>query len=296
MAFYLGIDGGGTKTVAAVSDENGKVVLKSEGKTINFYSVGMEKARENLSSLVKEICGNLKISCFDGAFVGCSALDGEADEETLNALCGGIINAKRLSMNSDVFVALKASGDESCRAVAVCGTGSMAIGTNGEKTVIKGGWGHLFGDEGSAYSIAVNGLRACAILHDEGKNNPLLKAAEEFFGVDDLRNAISEIYSPQITKDVLSKFAVKVGECAESDVIAKTIILNEAHSLARTVLFLLEELKNCEKLSLYGGVFKNNVIFRECFINDINEIYKDLKIELLSVPAEEGALKAAQLL
>ena len=55
MKYYLGIDGGGTKTVAAVSDENGNILLMQEGKSINFYSVGMESARFNLETVLVEI-------------------------------------------------------------------------------------------------------------------------------------------------------------------------------------------------------------------------------------------------
>ena len=55
MKYFLGIDGGGTKTTAAVSDENGNIVLKSVGKTINFYSVGMKKARSNLSDIIRSV-------------------------------------------------------------------------------------------------------------------------------------------------------------------------------------------------------------------------------------------------
>ncbi len=293
MAYYLGIDGGGTRTTAAVSDEKGNIIFKDEGKTINFYSVGMKNARENLLLLMQKIYSEIGEVLFDGAFIGCSALDDEADEKTLQNLCGGIVKAKKLKMNSDVFVALVASGEEDCRAVAVCGTGSMAIGCNGEKTVIKGGWGHIIGDEGSAYSIAVNGLKACAILYDQNKKTPLIDCACLFFDVDDFRKAIDKIYSPELTKDVISAFAVKVAECAETDVIAKTIVLNEAHNFSRTVLELLRELGDCCKLSLYGGVFKNNVFFKECFINDIKEVYPSLAVELLALPAEEGALKVA---
>ena len=263
MDYYLGIDGGGTKTVAAVSDESGSIILKKEGKTINFYSVGMDKARENLSSLIKEICAELNSAVFEKAFIGCSALDCEADEKTVDALCAGVINAEKLSVNSDVFVALAASGNESCRAVAVCGTGSMAIGIKDGKTCVKGGWGHIFGDEGSAYSIALNSLRACAFLRDECRETPLLQAAKEFFRLGDFREAIDVIYSPNMTKDVLAEFAVAVSHCADKDVIAKTVIINEAHSFSRTVLFLL---------SLYFFMnFQNrfwNIMFtiKPCFI------------------------------
>lgn len=295
MKYYLGIDGGGTRTTAVVSDENGKVLVKSVGKSMNFYSVGMEKARENLTNVINDIYKNIGEIEFEGAFIGCSALDNKADEETINTLCNGIIKSKKLGMNSDVYVALASSGEDECRVVAICGTGSIVAGIDENGNVkTKGGWGHIFGDEGSAYSIAVNSLKACAMLYDEGQITPLVKAAQDYFGVDDLRKAIDKIYSPEATKDILAGFSQKVGEIANGDFVAKTVVLNEAHYFSKTVLALLNEMKNCTLLSLYGGVFQNNELFRNSFIEDIKEFHSDLKIELLTLPPEESALRIAR--
>ena len=295
MKYYLGVDGGGTRTTAAVYDENGNILFKAVGKSINFYSVGMEKARENLSEALNELYKNIGEIEFESAFIGCSALDNEASDETIDALCNGIIKAKKIGMNSDLFVALASSGEDACRVVAVCGTGSMVIGVDESGNVkTKGGWGHIFGDEGSAYSIAVNALKACAMLYDERKITPLVKKAEEFFGVEDFRQAIDKIYSPETTKDVLAQFSQKVAEASEEDFVAKTIILNEAHFFSKTVLALLNELKNCTLLSLYGGVFQNNELFKSTFTDDIREFHPGLKIGLLTLPPEEGALKIAR--
>ena len=295
MKYYLGIDGGGTRTTAAVSDENGNIRFKAVGKSINFYSVGMEKARENLKNVINDIYKNIGEIEFDSAFIGCSALDNEASNETITALCDGVIRAKKIGMNSDVYVALASSGEDKCRIVAICGTGSIVTGIDENCNIkTKGGWGHIFGDEGSAYSIAVNSLKAAAMLYDEGNITPLVKKAEEFFGVEDLRAAIDKIYSPETTKDILAGFSTKVGEIAEEDFVAKTVIVNEAHFFSKTVLALLNEMKNCTLLSLYGGVFQNNELFRKSFIDDIKEFHSDLKIEMLTLPPEEGALKIAR--
>lgn len=295
MEYYLGIDGGGTRTVAAVSDENGKVLFKTEGKSINFYSVGMEKARTNLSVVIENINNALGKTTFKGAFIGCSALDDTADEKTINELCGDIVHAEKIGMNSDVFVALASSGEDLCRAVAICGTGSIVTGID-ENNIIKtkGGWGHIIGDEGSAYSIALNSLKACAMLCDEGKHTPLVKAAEEFFGVDCFRNIIGKIHSPEMSKDVLAGFSEKAAQVAEEDFVAKTVIMNEAHFFSKTVLMLLNEMEKCTLLSLYGGVFRNNEFFRTFFVDDIKEFHPELKIELLTTPPEESALKIAR--
>ena len=80
---------------------------------------------KNLKEVIDILAQKLATDCFEAAFIGCSALDNEADEATLNALCGGIIKAEKVAMNSDVYVALK-SANGNC--VAVCGTGSMAVG------------------------------------------------------------------------------------------------------------------------------------------------------------------------
>lgn len=295
MKYYLGIDGGGTRTTAAVSDESGKILFKAVGKSINFYSVGIEKARESLKNIITDIYKNIGEIEFDGAFIGCSALDDEASEEAISALCDGVIKAKSLGMNSDVYVALASSGEDRCRLVAICGTGSIVTGVDEEGNVkTKGGWGHIFGDEGSAYSISVNALKASAMLYDEGKRTALVKKAEEFFEVEDFRLAIDKIYSPETTKDVLARFSVMVAQVAEEDFVAKTVIINEAHFFSKTVLALLNEMKDCSLLSLYGGVFQNNRLFRSSFIDDIKEFHPELKIEMLTMPPEEGALKIAR--
>lgn len=294
MKYYLGIDGGGTRTTAAVSDENGNILLKKAGKTINFYSVGMQKARENLDSLIAQICNELNISSFEAAFVGCSALDGEADAQTTQALCGGI-NAVKKAMNSDVYIALKSLECDSCPCIAICGTGSMAAGEDANgNMLIAGGWGHIIGDEGSGYSIAINALKKCCELCDEGRSTPLLEKANRFFGVDDFRKAIDIIYSPETTKDVLASFAAEVGAICESDEDAQDIITNEAHSFAKTVMILLNKIKGCRTLGMYGGIFAHNDLFLQIFTQDINSVYSDVKTVLLTTPPEEGALKLAR--
>ena len=102
MKHYLGIDGGGTKTTAVVADEKGKILFRAQGKSINFYGVGMEKARENLAVIITEIQEKTGIEDFYSAFIGCSALDTEADKKTIDALCGGIINAEKIGMKLEI--------------------------------------------------------------------------------------------------------------------------------------------------------------------------------------------------
>ena len=294
MKYYLGIDGGGTKTTVAVSDDNGKILFKESGKTINFYSVGMDKARRNLDEIIEKVAQKLNTDCFEGVFVGCSALDNEADEKTINALCGGI-KSEKIGMNSDLYIALKSVDSQLCPCVAICGTGSMATGEdeNGN-IVISGGWGHIIGDEGSGYAIAVNALAKCCTLCDAGKTSPLLEKANGFFSVDDFRKVIDIIYSADTTKDLIAGFAAEVSNLCDTDSDAKEIVIEQAHKFANTVIILLNKVEKCTVLGLYGGVFEHNQLFREVFESDINTYFPNVKLQLLVIPPEEGALKLAR--
>lgn len=295
MKYYLGIDGGGTRTVAAVSDENGNILCRAESGSINFYSVGMDIARENLSDVIKIIEEQLGEITFSGAFIGCSALDSEADDETVKALCDGIIKSDKIKMNSDAYVALKASD---CRAVAICGTGSMAIGeTKDGEIIVKGGWGHILGDSGSAYSIAINALNHCCSLDDCGGGDDILFAACDYFGVSAFRNIIDVVYSPDTKKDYIAGFSAHVGRLAEEGrSMADYIIREEAAKFAMDVVPLLFEIEEAESLSVYGGVYKNSPTFMKQFCDTLREEYPDIEVSELMVTPEEGALKLARAL
>lgn len=296
MKYYLGIDGGGTRTTASVCDENGALVCKVKGKTINFYSVGMETARKNLSEIMTDIHKNIGEVTFKSAFVGCSALDNRADAEIVNALCGGVINSKNITMDSDTYVALFSGDCSVSRAVVICGTGSMVTGIDDNNVIhTKGGWGHLIGDEGSAYSIALNGIKEAVVLFDENElDSPLVKAAQSFFETEDLRKIIDFIYNENTTKDIIADFAKYVSiEAYNGDAASMGIIENECRKLLGTVYSILKEMKSCRVLYLYGGVFQNNALFRDCFIKALSEEYPAIRAELLTLPPDEGALRLA---
>lgn len=296
MKYYLGIDGGGTKTVAAIGDENGKLLLKQVGKTINFYSVGMENARKNLAALIAEIEAAIGIDKFEAVFIGCSALDAEADDELVGKLCGGIVNARKIKMDSDVFIALSSLPEAQHPCVAICGTGSMAIAMAEDgNTRIAGGWGHIIGDEGSGYAIAVNALRRCCVHCDKGEITPLLEAAMQFFGVTDFRKAIDVIYSENTTKDKIAAFAYQVGLLSQDgDGEAVEIITGEAVAFAETVCTLLEKVTCCDCLGLYGGVFRNSELFTAIFTERVRTLYPALEIKSIDIPPEESALMLAR--
>lgn len=288
--FFLGVDGGGSKTTAVVFSENGEFICKSCGESINYYSVGLENARQAMKNIIQ----SLEIKHFDCAVIGMSALNERATAEETERFCGGIIDSECTIMDSDLFVALEAMAvDGECAAV-ISGTGSMAVCRNNDGVISHaGGWGYILGDEGSGYSIGLSGIKA-AIKSAENcaPETALLGECLKYFSVDSIYDLIDLYYEKGVSRKITAAFAQVVNECAENgDSVAENIIEYEAEELSNTALGLLKEFKKDVPIGLWGGVFQNNVIFRDKFTDCLKfENYSNVK--LIRFTPEVGAVFA----
>ena len=291
--YYLGIDGGGTKTTALVCDGDGAELLTVTGDSINYRSEGMEAAREHLRAIAAKIREKTGIERFRGVCVGSSALFGRATREETDAFAGGILSADRIVMDSDLYIALKAARTDNAL-VAVCGTGSMAAAFDGNGRVItRGGFGYLFGDEGSAYAIAREGLFAAARAA-EGTEPPtaLSGALTEHFCVKDVYAFTELAYDPPLSRKRLAAFAPRVTACAMAgDETAEGILARQAALFAGTVRSLAAVLPAPPVVFLFGGVFAHDPVFTGYFKKEIRDVCGFC--HPLTTPPVKGAALAA---
>lgn len=266
---FLGIDGGGTETVAAVCDENGKIISSARGKSINFRSVGYEKAKKNLLDTITSLGVGYE---FDSAVIGLSAIEERMSESEALEFTKGVLNSRFLLVDSDLFIASESVCSDGSFAVAVAGTGSMAIFcNNGEITGKAGGWGHILGDEGSAYSIAIRGIKsAIAFSENRGEKTSLLSAVADYFGINELHGIIGKIYNENPEKSFVASFAKRIYEEAlAGDKVSLGILKDEARSFAETVT---SQINNKDTI-IYcsGSVLLRNEIYRKAFDEAVTE-------------------------
>lgn len=294
--YYLGVDGGGTRTTAAVADANGNILAKADGKSINYNSVGLERARENMREIVLWLCEACGTDRFDSAFIGMSAISERADEKETERFAGGIIPADKIIMDSDVYIALSALDERGECAVVISGTGSMAAGRTKDGEIIHtGGWGYILGDEGSSYAIALDALKAAIRGYEKSApESALTNALKEHYSVSDYLELIDIFYDPPMERSEIAEFAVKVFECAKSgDAVANEILRDNAAQLAKTAAALLKQLEDCDTLGVWGGVFEHNKNYLEMFRQSVKESFPRLTVGLLAVPPYIGAVTAA---
>lgn len=288
--YFLGVDGGGSKTTAVVFSDEGKLISRACGESINYYSVGLDNARQAMKNIIE----NLSQKSFDCAVIGMSALNERACTDEVERFCSGIIDSKKIIMDSDLYIALEALGENGECAVVISGTGSVAAmrKSNGE-TMHTGGWGYILGDEGSGYSIGLNGIKAAIRAYDGIEaETKLLKECKEYFGINNIYDLIDLYYTQKVSRKKTALFASNVCKCAESgDEAALKIIMNEAHLLCETTTALLKSTKKDIPIGLWGGNFMHNRIFRDYFTQLLNG-RGFTNVKSLSFTPEVGAIIA----
>ncbi|MEG0823214.1 MAG: BadF/BadG/BcrA/BcrD ATPase family protein [Erysipelotrichaceae bacterium] len=154
--YYIGVDGGGTKTKFDLYDQSSNLIDSYLLGTCHYLMVTYSGCAKLLNAGVMHLLNSNNIStnnvrvCFGIAGYGQELSVRNNIEQALSS----IITNYSYIIKSDVDIALNASLSENDGICIISGTGSIALGRSHNKSYRSGGFGHLLGDEGSAYWIA----------------------------------------------------------------------------------------------------------------------------------------------
>jgi N-acetylglucosamine kinase-like BadF-type ATPase len=254
-----GIDGGGTTTKVVACNAEGQILHSFQTGTINHYGAGIQKVSENFTAIADKL--HAKFSSLPGTiFIGNSALDGLADDALVQKLTRGVFEPSRVVFHSDVYIALLSFTMGSPGAVLISGTGSMACGIDaGGIYHTAGGWGQVLGDEGSAYHLALKGIKASLRAYDGLAEVTQLSArVMKFFDLKKIPDIIDKIYNPPVEKSLIAAFATEVEAAAdEGDKVALDIVDREAKWLYKIALAITSKC-NTRNLGYFGSVLNHN--------------------------------------
>ena len=263
----LGVDGGATKTMCAVSDERFNVLGVGVAGPCNYNVVSVEKADKNVRLAIKQACSNIdlkkesiKIGCF-----GIGGLTTERDYEIISRqIVPSDVTERRIIVN-DVIVAFYAATNGEPGIVVVAGTGSIAYGLNSRgESAISSGWGWLMGDEGSAFDIARQALIAAAKTYDgRGERTILLKMFKEEFKVDDFKDIVPKVYHEVTSTKIAALSKIVFSAAKLGDEVAIRILERAGEELGKAALAIAKKIFAEEKpviIGVSGGVFKASEI------------------------------------
>jgi len=299
VPYYLGIDGGGTKTTCAIGDDLHLLATAVSGPS-NIVRVGESQARESLHQGVKNACAAAGITpqqiastCVGGSGAGHPQLAALVKRALAEILPTAI------NVVGDMQTALEAAFDTGAGVIVNAGTGSFAYGRNSEgKTARAGGWGFAIGDEGSAHWIgrsAVNLLLGASDRLDGIPETALAKALFKAWGVNslgDLARAANSVPPPNFA-------ALSPAVFASDHDVATQVLKSAGRELAALAMVVMERLfakdhSAAVPVAMTGGVFRHAPRVRDVFYNELRRIEPRAEINPQVVDPVEGALRLAR--
>ena len=303
MGYFLGFDGGGTKTDCVILNPNGAIVGEGHGGPSNpLRSGGYDAAFTSLREAAAGALSAAKLQTGEITAV-CAGLAGAGRRSVVRRMTVFLSQEFPVALTQvvpDYEVALEGAVGPGPGVVLVAGTGSVAFGRNAAgETARAGGYGPHVGDEGSAYEI---GRRAVsAVAHSRDADAPVTVMAEMMSAA--LHCADWDELTLRISKDpddVFPKLFPVVAQAANADdSAAKEIMFASAIGLANLAMVVIRRLGMKDQaffLVKCGGVFGRCTMLDSLLDSVLSSGAMRAKISRLEIPPAVGAaLLAARL-
>ena len=300
MSYYLGIDGGGTKTACAVGDDNRLLASVTAGPS-NIVRVGEMQARESLQRVVGQACSaaGIRPEQVSATCVGGSGAARPELAAIVHAILAGILSSP-IKVVGDMEIALEAAFEDGPGVMVIAGTGSIAYGRDDKgRTARAGGWGFEIGDEGSAHWIGRTAvglvLRASDREAPGVATSALGQALCKAWGVSsllDLARAANSVPSPDFAGLLRSVVAC-------DDHLAREVLGAAGRELAQIAAVVMQRLfvedgEGLVRVATTGSVFRHASPVRDAFYNAVQGLAPRAQVMPQVVDPVEGALRMAR--
>jgi len=303
VAYYLGIDGGGSKTTCAVGDETSLLALAVAGPS-NIARVGEVRARESLHQAVGQACAEAKIDAreLSRACIGAAGAGRQEIASVVRDMVAEVIPGS-VEVVGDMQIALQAALGAGPGVIVIAGTGSIAYGRDARgETARAGGWGFSVSDEGSAHWIgraAVGGLLRAV---DESAGDTVAQRSSLLFremksmwkteSFEELARAANS------NPDFAALFPAVLAAADSGDEPARQVFAQAGRELARlariVLLWLFPDRHEAVPLAMAGGVFRHAPMIRELFYNEVRAAHPHVVLNSEVVEPVHGALQLAR--
>ena len=298
MMYAVGIDGGGSKTLAVVVDASGKECGRGMAGSSNYAAIGISQAVRHIRSAVEEAVRVVGCALpLQAAWLGLAGIDRPGDSDVLLPYLQSL--ARIVLLTNDAELVLSGLRDTVGIAL-IAGTGSIALGRDKHGNVARaGGWGHIIGDEGSGYDLGRHCLQAVSRAVDgRGPATILVQSLLGYWKLDSASDMIGKVYPDCDKATIASLSALVFAAARDSDEVARGIVEDAAHELALAALAVKNQLDFAGEqvaLALGGGLLLHESDYRMQVLKAIRRQLSLGDVALVEEPALSGARAALHL-
>jgi len=269
MRFVVGVDGGGTKTAAAVVGDDLGVIGSGIAGPSNYRSVGMEASSGNIAAAISSALAAAQVSldALDAICLCLAGFDTDLDLPVPQRAIALLGFKGATIFENDVVGAWAAVTGGEAGIVAIAGTGATSLGMNARGEFWRtDGWDYVLGDAGSGYRIGLEGIHEAMKMLD-GRREPTSLALQmsECYGVDDAPAMRRLADSGSLGKLRIADFARHVSEAADAgDPVAREILARASNDIIASLAAIVRRLDMRDDtfpIGVVGSVFKSRWAF-----------------------------------
>jgi N-acetylglucosamine kinase-like BadF-type ATPase len=302
----LGMDGGGTSTIALLADAgNGRILGRGIGGASNPKAVGNRRALAAISHAIDEAFAAARLERGGPvalAVLGLAGLDRPEDHAMLSGWNQEIAVpwARELVLVNDGQLVLAAGTPHNAGVAVIAGTGSIIQARHPDgRTARAGGWGHLIGDEGSAYGVALSAMRLIAQIADgrlQASDPALEQEVLRAVGVESALALVSAIYAPEMDRTRIAGIAPAVARAADAGShLADQLLREGGRELAAGVRAVVAQLKLREvldplPLACTGGFLLSTPLLQNAMLDALGD--QSVRLERVVEPAQGAVILA----
>src|SRR5512140_26668 len=305
-AFWIGVDGGGTRTRAVVAGED----LVPMGRGGSGPANAATRPLPLVVETILEAVGDAAVSAVaaveraEGVGVGLAGVESAGLAKPLTAALEERFGAGKVLVTTDARIALAgaAPGDpDGPGVVLIAGTGAIAFGRGRDGAEARaGGWGPLLGDEGSGYAIARQGL-AAVVRELDGRGpqtaiRTLLFESER--GIHTLEELLAKMYRTEGgAGDVAAYFPLVLQAAKAGDPEACRILGEAGRELALAAITVIRKLAlegESFPVATVGGVFAAGDLLLGPLADELHAVAPGARVGPPAYPPEIGAIRLAR--
>jgi glucosamine kinase len=303
MAFYLGIDGGGTKTRCLLGDET-TVIARSTAGGSNVVRLGEQSARDALHIGIKQVCAsaNVSPSKIDAVCMGAAGAARPEIAAMLRQILLEITSGTasiNIEVTGDMEIALEAAFGSGPGVMAIAGTGSIVYGRDSSGRVARaGGWGFAISDEGSGHWIGRRAISGVLSAHDRNAKTALTAMVLHAWKLESLDQLVLQANKTP-APDFPRLFPIVLHAAEGHDAVARNVLEAAGKELAFLMKTVLQRLTTDASapplpVATTGSVFRQSQIVRQVFYNEVQANFPGVTVRQEPVDPVEGALARAR--
>lgn len=296
MPFFLGIDGGGTKTRCVIGDEKSELGAGASSSS-KIQRIGEACARNALAGAVNEACVQAGISPRQIVRT-CAGITGAAQPEiagVMRDLMTSIVGG-HVDIVADIEIAFEDAFGSGFGVMLIAGTGSIAFGKNEKgENARAGGWGYPVSDEGSGQWIGAEAVREALRARDRGQPGGLLNDLIEKLGANSFEDFIVRLNAnPSV--DFATLFPSVLAASDGGDAAASEILTRAGRELAGIAGIVIGRLFHEQAVSVatHGGVLASSALVRKCFAQELSARHRRVELLDREIDPARGALDRAR--